>query len=65
MKTITIRGDSADLDLTLNELIIMRNTLKEVLSEANIRELQTITGYYPEEIKKILNSVEHIINELS
>ena len=63
MKTITVRNDSANLDLTLDELIIIRNSLKEVLSENSIGELSTITGYYPQEIEIILNSVEQIIKE--
>ena len=64
MKTITVTKDSANLDLTLDELIIIRNSLKEVLSENSIGELHTITGYSPQEIETILNSVEQIIKEL-
>lgn len=63
MKTITVTENSANLDITLDELIAIRNTLNQVLSETNTRELQTITGYYPQEIKAILNSVEQIISE--
>ena len=65
MKTIAVTKDSVDLDLTLDELIIIRNSLKEVLSENNIGELHTITGYDPQEIETILNSVEQIIKELN
>lgn len=65
MKTITVRDDSANLYITLDELIVIRNSLTQVLSETNIRELQTITGYYPQEIEAILKSVEQIIKELN
>ena len=63
MKTITVTKDSANLNLTLDELIIIRNSLKEVLSKNSIGELHTITGYDPQEIETILNSVEQIIKE--
>ena len=63
MKTITVRNDSANLELTLNELIIIRNSLIEVLSKVG-RELKVRTTFYPEEIRMILESVEKMIKEL-
>ena len=63
MKTITVRDDSANLNLTLDELIVIRNSLHHVLFKTDIRELHALTGLYPYEMEKILNSVENIIKE--
>ena len=64
MKTITIRGDGADLYITLNELITIRNSINQVLSEIGLAGLHSRTGFYLEEMKTILNSVEQTIKEL-
>lgn len=64
MKAITVRDDGADLDITLDELIVIRNSLNQVLSIVNQADLHAKTGFHPQEIKTILNSVEQIINEL-
>ena len=61
MKTITIRGDGADLYITLNELVTIRNSINKVLSKIGLAGLHSRTGFHKEEIEKILNSVEQTI----
>ena len=63
MKTITVTKDSANLDLTLDELIVLRNSLHHVLFKSDIRELDALTGLYPYEMKQVLDSIEKIIEE--
>ena len=63
MKTITVTKDSANLDLTLDELIVLRNSLHHVLFETDIRELLALTGLYPYQMKQVLDSIEKIIQE--
>ena len=63
MKIITVTKDSANLDLTLDELIVLRNSLHHVLFETDIRELLALTGLYPYEMKQVLDSIEKIIQE--
>ena len=63
MKTITVTKDSANLDLTLDELIVIRNSLHYVLFQTDTRKLHARTGLYPYEMEKVFNSVEKIIKE--
>ena len=63
MKTITVRNDSANLELTFDELIVIRNSLHHILFETDTRELHALTGLYPHEMKKVLNSIKKIIKE--
>ena len=63
MKTIAVRKNNADLELTLDELMVIRNSINEVLSRIEV-ELQTRTGFYPKEIRSILDCIEQAIKEL-
>ena len=63
MKTIKIEGDNAYVDITLDELIVVRNSLTEVISEVG-RELKVRTTFYPEELEMILDAVVQAIKEL-
>lgn len=63
MKIITVTKDSANLELTLDELKVLRNSLHQVLFKNDIRELHTLTGLEPYEMKQVLDSIEKIIKE--
>ena len=63
MKTITVRDDGADLYITLNELVTIRNSINKVLSEISFAGLHSRTGFYLEEMQTILNLVEQTIKE--
>ena len=63
MKTITVTEDSANLNLTVDELIVLKNSLHYVLFKTDNWELHTLTGFHPHEMEKVLNSVEQIIEE--
>lgn len=63
MKTITVKDDGANLDITLDELIIISNSLNHVLSKISQSELHARTGFYPQEMGMVLNSIEQIIEE--
>lgn len=63
MNIITVTKDSTDLDLTLDKLIVIRNSLHYVLFETDTWELHTLTGFHPHEMEKVLNSVERVIKE--
>ena len=63
MKTIKIEGDNAYVDITLDELIVIRNSLTEVLFQIG-GELKVRTTFYPEELEVILDAVVQAIKEL-
>ena len=63
MKTIKIQGDNAYVDITKSELIVIRNSLTEVISEIG-GELRVRTGFYLEELEVILDAVVQAIKEL-
>ena len=63
MKIITVTKDSANLDLTLDELIVLKNSLHHLLFKTDIRELEVLTGFYPYQMKQVLDSIEKIIQE--
>lgn len=64
MKIITIGKDSADLDITLDELIVIRNSLNTMLSKVNLNDLHAKTSFFPREMEAILASIEQIIETL-
>lgn len=64
MKTIELKPDSVYLNMSLDELIIFRNSLIEVLSNVKQNEFKTRTGFNIEEIEVILNSIIKAIKKI-
>ena len=63
MKTIKIEGDNAYVDLTFEELIIIKNSLTEVISQLE-GEYHARTAFHGEELEIILDKVVQIIKKL-
>jgi len=63
MKTLKIEGDNAYVDITLDELIVIRNSLTEVLSQLE-GEFHARTGFHPQQVEMILDAVVRAIKEL-
>lgn len=64
MKTIKIEGDRAYVNITLNELIAIRNSIIQVLSQIEPWELKIRTTFHAKEIEDILGTVEQLIEEI-
>ena len=65
MKTIRIEGNNAYVDMTVDELIVIKNSLTEVLSQIEPWEFKIRTGFHSQQVKMILDSVVRAIEELN
>ena len=64
MKTIKIEGYNAYVDMTKSELIVIRNSITEVMSQIGPWELPIRTTFKTEELEMILDAVDRAIKEL-
>ena len=61
MKIIEIKEDSVELNITLDELVIFKKSLKEALCDIGPKEFRIRTGFKFQEIEAIFNLIEKAI----
>lgn len=64
MKTVKIKSYNAYVDMTKSELIVIRNSITEVISQIGPWELPIRTTFKIEELEMILEDVVRAIKEL-
>jgi hypothetical protein len=64
MEILKTAKDKADIQLSIDDLLILNNALNEVCNGIKLSEFNTRMGASPEEVKIILKSINKLIHAL-